>query len=169
LKELVEKNKISPDLYEELQKSFEGALNQLKNEAKSLMEKIDREIERCNREIKELNYALVHLEVEHEIGQIDEHSYTTALERIQECLKRANNEKSDLEALRSRLSNLLLGEFESTSNETLGTTEEEVNTAEANTSAISEPTTMDEQAQSAPPLPPPPVVVYVKEAGESSL
>jgi len=145
LKELFEKKKISPEVYEDLHNSFEGALNQLKTEAQKLMEKIDKEIERCSNEIRELNYALVHLEVEHEIGEIDEQSYQTALSRIQECLKRANLEKADLESLRSKLSNILLGE------------------------TPSKAFVKEAPAPTSPVLPEPPVIVYVKEAGESSL
>ncbi|MEM2561704.1 MAG: CdvA-like protein, partial [Candidatus Bathyarchaeia archaeon] len=104
LKELAEKNRIPPDLYDELQRSFECALDQLKSEAKNLLEKINMEVERCHKEIRELNYALVHLEVEHEIGQIDDQSYEIALSRIQDCLRRVNEEKTDLENMKSRLS-----------------------------------------------------------------
>lgn len=166
LKELRDKNKISPELYDELQKSFEGALNQLKNEAKDLMARIDREIGRCSEEIRELNYALVHLEVEHEIGQIDEYSYTTALSRIQECLRRVNDEKSDLEVFRKRLSNILLGDFESAANEPepAGMAEKKENLHETVGSAD------NNKADSRQPLVPiPPVVVYVNEAKESYL
>lgn len=145
LKELYEKKKISPEVYEDLHNSFEGALSQLKTEAQALLERIDREIERCNKELKELNYALVHLEVEHEIGEIDEPSYQVAFASLQECLKRVNMEKTDLEGLRSKLSNILLGE-----------TVPPKETIEAPTPV---PTS----------LPEPPVIVYVKEAGESSL
>jgi hypothetical protein len=145
LKELLEKKKISPEVYEDLHNSFEGALNQLKTEAQKLMEKIDKEIERCNNEIRELNYALVHLEVEHEIGEIDEQSYQAAFSRIQECLKRANSEKADFESLRGKLSNILLGE------------------------TPSKAFAKEAPAPMSPVLPEPPVVVYVKEADESSI
>jgi len=148
LKELYEKKKISPEIYEDLHNSFEGALNQLKTEAQVLLERIEKEIERCNSEIKELNYALVHLEVEHEIGEIDDPSYHMAFSAIQECLKRANAEKADLEGLRSKLSNILLGE------------------------TVQEPFakgTVEAPAPAPSSLPEPPVIVYVKEAGESSI
>jgi hypothetical protein len=151
LKELLEKKKISPEVYEDLHNSFEGALNQLKSEAQALMEKIDKEIERCSQEIRELNYALVHLEVEHEIGEVDEQTYQTALSIIQECLKKANMEKTDLESVRSKLSNILLGE--SLHNESSA----EVKAAEETPTPPS------------PTLPEPPVVVYVKEAGEPNI
>ncbi|MEM1566246.1 MAG: CdvA-like protein [Candidatus Bathyarchaeia archaeon] len=147
LKELYEKKKISPEVYEDLHNSFEGALNQLKTEAQALLERINKEIERCSMEIKELNYALVHLEVEHEIGEVDDSSYHAAFSTIQECLKRANLEKADLESLRNKLSNILLGE---TVNEPFVKETAEVASAPTN-------------------LPEPPVVVYVKEVGESSI
>ncbi|MBS7608338.1 MAG: CdvA-like protein [Candidatus Bathyarchaeia archaeon] len=147
LKELYEKKRISPEVYEDLHKSFEGALNQLKMEAQALLERIGKEIERCDREIKELNYALVHLEVEHEIGEIDDSSYNVAFSTIQECLKRANMERTDLEGLRSKLSNILLGE------------------------TVTEPLAKTVEAPAPPSasLPEPPVIVYVKEAGDASI
>ena len=110
LKEILEKKKISPEVYEDLHRSFEGVLNQLKSEVQALLERIDREIERCNQEIKELNYALAHVEVEHEIGEVDDQSYQAAYATIQECLKRANVERADLESMKNKLSNILLGE-----------------------------------------------------------
>jgi len=152
LKELVEKKKISPEVYEDLHDSFDGALNQLKTEAQALMERIDKETATCAQEVKELNYALVHLEIEHEIGKIDEQSYQTAFSTIQECLKRVNMEKSDLEAMKNKLSNILLGEKQETREET-----------------AEESKAQETPAPPSPSLPEPPVVVYVKEMGESGV
>ncbi len=157
LKELVEKKKVSPEVYEDVHNSFEGALNQLKGEAQALVERIDKETARCAQEIKELNYALVHLEIEHEIGKVDEQSYQTAFATIQECLKKANVEKSDLETMKNKLSNILLGE---SSLQTEQETKEE---------AVGESTDQEVSTAPSPSLPEPPVVVYVKELGESSI
>ena len=161
LKELVEKKKISPELYEDLHNSFDGALNQLKNEAQKITEQIEKETARCAQEIKELNYALVHLEIEHEIGKIDEQAYQTALSMIQECLKRANMEKTDLESMKSKLSNILLGEKPS----------EPVEMKREQTEQEAKKETEEQKTETpAPPspnLPEPPVVVYVKEVGQS--
>lgn len=158
LKELVEKKKISPELYEDLHNSFDGALNQLKNEAQTIMEQIDKETVRCTQEIRELNYALVHLEIEHEIGKIDEQAYQAALSMIREFLKRANMEKTDLESMKSELSNMLLGEKPPEPAETKTEQEAEKETEEQKTGT---------PAPSSPNLPEPPVVVYVKEVGQS--
>ncbi len=160
LKGLVEKNKISPEVYEDLHKSFEGVLSQLKGEAQTITEEIDKETVSCAQEIKDLNYALVNLEIEHEIGKIDDQPYQTAFTIIQECLKSINMKKSDLETVKNKLSNILLGE-------TLPQTEQE-----ANEESTEEPTAQEEAPATlgqSPSLPEPPVVVYVKEVGESSV
>jgi len=156
LKELSEKKKISQELYEELHSNFDGALNQLKNEAQAFIEEIDKEIVGCADEIKELNYALVHLEIEHEIGKIDDQSYGTAFAIIQENLKRVNMKKSDVELTKNKLSNILLGEAPKTSEQEKSEVEEE---------APKEFT----PASNAPELPEPPVVVYVKEIGKAGI
>jgi hypothetical protein len=163
LNELLEKKKISPEVHEDLHKSFEGVLNQLKDEAKTLMENVDKETVRCAKEIKELNYALVNLEIEHEIGEIDEESYQTSFATIQEYLKKANTEKSELEAMESKLSNILLGE-------TPSLIEQETKEEPAGESKAQEQVQTDALTSPipSPNLPEPPVVVYVKEVGESS-
>ncbi|MEM2995548.1 MAG: CdvA-like protein [Candidatus Bathyarchaeia archaeon] len=153
LKELLEKKKISPELYEELHSNFDGALTQLKNEAQSLIEAIDKETNRCINEIRELNYALVHLEIEHEIGKIDNQSYGTAFAIIQENLKRVNAEKNDLELIKNKLGNILLGE-------TIEKTEK---------AKVSEEILKEKPSSEAPKLPEPPVIVYVKEIGKASI
>ena len=110
LKDLAEKRKISPDLYQELHDNFEAVLTQLKKDAQELSEEANNVIERCNEEIKTLGYAVVNLELEHEIGQVDDESYSSAFTLLQENLKRANTEKSDIEFVKSKLSNIMLGD-----------------------------------------------------------
>ncbi|MEM4704295.1 MAG: CdvA-like protein [Candidatus Bathyarchaeia archaeon] len=150
LKDLSEKKKISPELYNELHSSFHGVLTQLKNEAQALSEEIDEEIARCMEELKALNYALVHLEIEHEIGKIDDKTYETAFNLIQENLKHVNAEKADLDATKNKLSNILLGDK-------IDSFEKTTKPKEASS------------ASPAPELPEPPVVVYVKEIGKTGI
>jgi hypothetical protein len=157
LKSLVEKKKISPELYEDLHNNFDGALNQLKNDAQHLTDDIDKEITRCANEIKELNYALVNLEIEHEIGRINNESYQTAFTIIQDNLKRANTEKSDLELTGNKLSNILLGEAPKTDEQE----ESKIRENEQSEAVTS--------TSNAPELPEPPVVVYVKEIGKTGI
>ncbi len=177
LKGLVDKKKISPEVYEDLHNSFEGVLNQLKTEAQSLIDEIDKENTRCFQEIKELNYALVNLEIEHEIGKIDDQSYQKAFTMIQECLKKVNVEKNDLEATKTKLSNILLGEGppqpeqeakeepEEAEEEPMEATEEPTEEPTEELKAQEEESTPASQTS----LPEPPVVVYVKEVGDAGI
>jgi len=151
LKELSDKKKISKEVYEELHSSFDGVLSQLKNEAQGLTEKIDEEIIGCSDEVRNLNYALVHLELEHEIGKIDDQSYQTAFTMIQDNLKRANIKKTDMEQLKSKLANITLGDVIKLAAE------------ESKKAKISE------SSSDVPELPEPPVVVYVKEIGRTGI
>jgi len=153
LKDLAEKKKISRELYEELHNNFDGALSQLKTEAQDLIEDIEKQLARFGEERKQLNYALVHLEIEHEIGKIDNQSYDTAFTIIQESLKQANDEKSDLELMKSKLSNILLGEAPKI-------LEQDKSKEKPKTTA---------PVANAPELPEPPVVVYVKEIGRTGI
>lgn len=163
IKDLNEKKKIPEDMYGDLYSSFEGALNQLKTEAESTISDIEKEIEKCTRRVKELNSALINLEIEREIGQIDEESYQNAIEMVREGLKRINAEKDDFEALKNKLSNMLLGE---TQKETI-----KEQTEEQKEETL--PTATSESLDTSLPEPPedsgePPVVVYVKNADKSN-
>jgi hypothetical protein len=163
LKDLAGKRKISPDLYEELHNNFEGVLSQLKKDAQVLIDDTAKEIARCDQEIKTLGYAVVNLELEHEVGQIDEEAYQSAFAMLQENLKRANKEKSDIELTKNKLSNILLGDSKQPEQKTNITSTELTDKK----SPIKE--TLTETLDEAPELPEPPVVVYVKEVGKAGI
>ena len=156
LNELVEKKKIPPEMYDDLHRTFEGALNQLKDNAKGLTEDIDNQIEHCNKQIHSLHSALINLEIEREIGRLNNDSYETALGIIQWGLKGVNAEKSDLEVLKSKLSNLLLGE------KTLKMPEIPQTKSPEQTEIPEAP------APVSPNLPEPPVVIHVRNPGKQS-
>jgi hypothetical protein len=148
LKDLVEKKKIAPELYQEIHSNFDSLLTQLKKDAAVLSDDVDQAIERCDQEIKALSYAVLHLELEHEIGRINDETYQSAFKLIQESLKRAKTEKTDMELTRSKLSNMLLGDSKELAQKT------KVAAAPIN---------------EVPELPEPPVVVYVKEVGKAGI
>jgi len=148
LKDLAEKKKISPDLYQELHNSFEGVLSQLKKDAQVLSDEVVKEVVRCDQDIKALNYAVLHLELEHEIGKINDETYQSAFKLLQESLKRANTEKSDMELTKTKLSNMLLGDSKESAQKT---------------KVVAAP--INEALE----LPEPPVVVYVKEIGKAGI
>jgi len=167
LKELAEKRKISPDLYQELHNNFEGVLNQLKKDAQVLIDDTAKEIARCDQEIKTLGYAVVNLELEHEVGQIDDEAYKSAFTLLQENLKRANTEKSDIELTKNKLSNILLGDSKQAEQKTTTSTESTNKKPPTKEEAPNE--TTNEAPDEAPELPEPPVVVYVKEVGKAGI
>jgi hypothetical protein len=157
LNELVEKKKIPPEMYDDLHGTFEGALDQLKENARGLLSNIDDQIDRCNKQIHSLHSALINLEIEREIGRLDSDSYQKALGIIQWGLKGVNAEKSDLEALKSKLSNLLLGDKPTKSLEVQ--------------SPIKRPEQREIPQTPAPissNLPEPPVVVHVRNQSKES-
>jgi hypothetical protein len=174
LKDLAEKRKISPDLYQELHNNFETVLNQLKKDAQALSDETNKEIIRCNQEIKTLGYAVVNLELEHEIGQVDDEAYRSAFTMLQENLKRANMEKSDIELTKSKLSNIVLGDSKQLEQKTSAASTEPTKKETAN-EIVEEPMTEtldeipDENSNEASELPEPPVVVYVKEVGKAGI
>ena len=148
LKELSEKRKIAPELYHELHNSFENVLTQLKKDAQIIVDEAAIEIERCQEEISSLSYAIVNLEIEHEIGKIDEENYKSAFALLQEALKRATSEKTDFELTKSKLSSVLLGD----------------------SLQIPQRTKIyAEHVNDTPRLPEPPVIVYVKEIGKAGI
>ena len=110
LKELVEKKKITPEVYQDLHSSFENVLSQLKKEAQMIIDESTIETERCQEEITSLSYAIANLEIEHEIGKVDEENYKAAFALLQETLRRATAEKTDFELTKSKLSSVLLGD-----------------------------------------------------------
>ena len=148
LKDLNEKRRIAPELYQELHNSFQSVLTQLKKDAQVIIDEAAIEIERCQEEISSLSYAIANLEIEHEIGKVDEENYKSAFALLQEALKRATSEKTDFELTKSKVSSVLLGD---------------------SLEIPQKSKTYAEQVNAAPKLPEPPVVVYVKEIGKAGI
>jgi hypothetical protein len=125
-------------------------LAQLKKDAQVIIDESGIEIERCQDEITSLSYAIANLEIEHEIGKVDDENYRMAFALLQDTLRRATSEKTDFELTKSRLSSVLLGD------QSLNSQKPNKVYAEQVTNAASK-------------LPEPPVVVYVKEIGKAGL
>jgi len=163
VKDLNDKRKIVPELFQELHSSFEGVLTQLKKDAQVIIDESAVEIARCEEEIRSLNYAVANLELEHEIGQVDETNYLTAFTLLTESLKRATTEKTDYELTKSKVSSILLGDPStqmSAAPKANKVFAETVTTKVVPVAPVSAP---------ASDLPEPPVVVYVKEIGKAGL
>jgi hypothetical protein len=150
LKDLSEKKRISPEMYTEIHSSFDSVLSQLKKDAKVLADQISDQVATCDDEIKAMSYAILNLEVEHEIGRIDEESYKASFAMLQDSLKRTTQEKTELEQAKNKLANTLLGD--------------NIVTPTQKTK-----TTIDLNLEPKQELPEPPVVVYVKEIGKAGI
>jgi hypothetical protein len=161
VKDLNDKNKISSELFHELHNSFEGILNQLKKDGQVIIDEAAVEIARCEEEIKSLGYAIANLELEHEIGQVDEETYHTAFNLLQDSLKRATTERTDYELIKSKISSILIGDPAVQLPKANKVYAETVATQQK---SLSTPTPVTTPADE---LPEPPVVVYVKEIGKT--
>jgi hypothetical protein len=150
LKDLLDKKKITAEVYQDLHTSFTNVLTQLKKDAQLIIDESGIEIDRCQDEITSLSYAIANLEIEHEIGKVDDENYRTAFGLLQDTLRRATSEKTDFELTKSRLSSVLLGDQSTNAQKTNKVYAEQVTNA-------------------ATKLPEPPVVVYVKEVGKAGL
>ncbi|MCW3996559.1 MAG: CdvA-like protein [Candidatus Bathyarchaeota archaeon] len=157
LKDLADKKKITPEVYQDLHNSFSNVLTQLKKDAQIIIEEATIEIERCQEEISSLSYAIANLEIEHEIGKVDEENYKSAFALLQDTLRRASAEKADYELTKSKVSSVLLGES--------------IQLPPKPAAAAPVPNKVyAEQVTNAPTkLPEPPVVVYVKEIGKAGI
>ncbi|MGD6810377.1 MAG: CdvA-like protein [Candidatus Bathyarchaeia archaeon] len=164
VKDLNDKHKIAPDLFQELHNSFEGVLNQLKKDGQVIIDESAVEIARCEEEIKSLSYAIANLELEHEIGQVDETTYQTAFSLLQDSLKRASTEKTDYELIKSKVSSILIGDPSTQMPKANKVYAETVTTQPQRPAPAPAPVNTP-----AADLPEPPVVVYVKEVGKAGL
>lgn len=149
LKDLSEKKKISTEMYLEIHSSFDSVLNQLKKDAQVLSDQISDQIATCDDETRAMSYALLNLEIEHEIGKIEDEAYKTSFAMLQENLKRTGQEKSELELAKNKMANTLLGDVIGPVQKTKAT--------------------IDMSVEPKHELPEPPVVVYVKEIGKAGI
>jgi len=161
LKGLLEKKKIAPEIYQDLHNSFSNVLTQLKKDGQILVDDAAIEIDRCQEEISSLSYAIANLEIEHEIGKVDEESYKTAFALLQESLRRASSEKADYELIKSKVSSVLIGEQTPV--------QAPLPPAAQKITKVYAEHVNDSPAPAATNLPEPPVVVYVKEIGKAGI
>jgi len=104
LRGLLKGKKLPPESLSRLFKDFEREFNDLSWDVQILMDEIDERIAFCTKQIQELRSALVCLEIEREIGRINERPYWESVKMVKEGLKWKGAEKADLERLREKLS-----------------------------------------------------------------
>jgi len=110
LDKLLNENKILPEIYESLYKEFGEALEKSKIEARSAITELDKQIASSEEAFKMLRLAKTYLEIEHEIGRVEEEAYKESLRVILNGLKSLVEKKQRLQEKRDTLSGILLGE-----------------------------------------------------------
>ena len=110
LDKLSNENKILPEIYESLYNEFSEPLEKLKIEAQGAVNELDRQINDCEETFRTLRLAKTYLEIEHEIGRVEEDAYKESLRAILNGLKGLVEKKQRLQEKRDTLSNILLGE-----------------------------------------------------------
>ena len=110
LSSLRKERKILPETYDEFHHQFDDALNKLKADAQAALDEIDKQVADCAERLKTVHSAKTYLEIEHEMGGVDDDLYQASVEVLMDGLKQTVTEKSDLEAMRTKLSSLLVGE-----------------------------------------------------------
>ncbi|HTY75759.1 MAG TPA: CdvA-like protein [Candidatus Nanoarchaeia archaeon] len=162
LKDLNEKRKIAPNLYQELHASFATVLAQLRKDAQILQDEAIQGVTRCEEELTVLSYSVLHLELQHEIGKVSDEQYRIASTSLQEVIRRTTAEKADMESTKSKLSNVLLGDAPVVAEP------KAIPTAPAPVKVESK-IYAEKVNEPAANLPEPPVVVYVKEVGKAQI
>ncbi len=164
LKELNDKRKIASALYTELHANFATVLSQLRKDAQILQDEAIQGITRCEEELGILSYSVLHLELQHEIGKITDDQYRQAYLSLQETIKRTIAEKQDLEAVKTKLSNVLLGDAPTVPEP------KSIPTVPVTSPVMKQESKVYAEKVNEPAdLPEPPVVVYVKEVGKAGI
>jgi len=142
LDKLLNENKILPEIHENLFREFSEASEKLKVEAQSAINELDRQINSCEETFRTLRLAKTYLEIEHEIGRVEEDAYRESLRAILNGLKGLVEKKQHLQEKRDTLSNILLGEESVVEGPQIGSEFEETNemrVAEGQKSVTTEP------------------------------
>ena len=106
--EKLSKEKIVPrEIFESLIKKFDGMLKEMENEAKSLIEEIDKEARLQEEYIKSLQTGRAFLEIEHAMGNINEEVYKRSIVALLRDVKNAQQKRLELLRTKERVNALL--------------------------------------------------------------
>ena len=106
--EKLSKEKIVPrEIFESLIKKFDGMLKEMENEAKNLIEEIDKEARLQEEYIKSLQTGRAFLEIEHAMGNISEEVYKRSIVALLRDVKNAQQKRLELLRTKERINALL--------------------------------------------------------------
>ena len=102
------RDKIIPQsIFESLVKKFDKTLKEMKDEAKNLIDEIEKEAEIEEDRIKALQMARAFLEIEHAIGNISEETYKRSIVALLKDTKNAQQRRLELMRTKERINELL--------------------------------------------------------------
>lgn len=136
---------ITSGIYEGLCKEFDKALKEMKNEAQTLLEAVDKQIKSQDEQLKTLQLARAFLEIEHGIGTLSEETYQQSIMTILREVKNAQQTKLSLLRTKDKIADALVEEKEEIKPEP--SEEEKGEAAEASTDNKNEITTQSKEAK----------------------
>jgi len=112
LDRLKQNSEILPEIYEKLCSEFDKTLEEMKGEAKVLLEEAEKEVMVQEDYIKTLHLARTFLEIEHGIDNVKDDIYQVALIPILKEMKNASYRKINLLRIKDKVSSVLVGDGE---------------------------------------------------------
>ncbi|MBS7614675.1 CdvA-like protein [Candidatus Bathyarchaeota archaeon] len=103
---------ISSGIYDNLCKEFDKALKEMRNEAQTLIEAVDKQVKAQDEQLKTLQLARAFLEIEHGIGTINEETYQQSIITILREVKNTQQTKLSLLRAKDKIADALLEEKE---------------------------------------------------------
>ncbi|HET7404547.1 MAG TPA: CdvA-like protein [Candidatus Bathyarchaeia archaeon] len=104
LDELFSVGDIQKDVYEDLRKQHEDAINELKSKRKEILDNLSQRTSTLNTQLRQLQTHLAGNKMLHASGEFDDQSYKAASDAIDTGLVRAVAERKDVESIYSYLS-----------------------------------------------------------------
>ncbi len=104
LDELFSVGDIQKDVYEDLRKQHEDAINELKSKRKQILDTLSQRSSTLNTQLRQLQTHLAGNKMLHASGEFDDQSYKAASDAIDTGLVRAIAERKDVESIFSYLS-----------------------------------------------------------------
>ena len=104
LDELFSVGDIQKDVYEDLRKQHEDAINELKSKRKTILDNLSQRTSTLNIQLRQLQTHLAGNKMLHASGEFDDQSYKAAVDAIDSGLVRAMAERKDVESIYNYLS-----------------------------------------------------------------
>ena len=106
-------NKVLPSgIHESLCKEFDKVLKEMKSDAQTVLENVDKQVKAQDEQLKTLQLARAFLEIEHGIGTLNDEAYQQSIMSILKEVKNAQQTKLNLLKTKDKVANALQEERE---------------------------------------------------------